>query len=156
MANRDFNKIKRTIQDFSLNVGGNGSGAAVKLRTINSHEEYGINYELLIDFMNNNGIDTNLTLSELASTGITDISLPLGTGTYGSSNIITLTIDAGCNNEITISDNMGEFETINLNPGYQTEVPIKELVLNGPKNTTASENGEVFYVFPWFDLTPTE
>ena len=38
MANRDFNKIKRTIQDFSLSAseGGNGSGGLRTFRVITS------------------------------------------------------------------------------------------------------------------------
>lgn len=146
MANRDFNKIKRTIQDFSLGAGEGGSGSAT-LKKVDTTEDYTINYAPLIDFLNENGYDTSLSLNEMAEEGLESVKFPLA-------------IDSEGNGYVYLGINIGDEPSINIIGPLSAQIssedgetPLNEIFAEAENIVYSGSDYYDDYAFPWFDLT---
>jgi len=135
------------VAEWPENAGG-GSGNWILKQIDTADKTFAINYQPIIDLLDQNGYDTNLSLGELQEQDLPFVHYPL-TCVYNWGT--TLNIEIGSTYAINITG--GGF---NLDISvHDSTTPLKDIFANAPKTTETDSGGSSdTYLLPWFDITP--
>lgn len=146
---------KEVVYTYTLNenvvsklqeiVGGGGKNWIFKKENI-SEKTFTINYQPILDLLNENGYNTNLSLGELEQAELPYFYAPLTF--YGSD--AELRIEIGSTYQIAIN---GAGFNLEISSNDFT-TPLKDIFANAPKTAETDSGGGEVYLLPWFDITP--
>lgn len=137
------------VVNWPENGGGSGESWVLK-KQITTDTTFTINYQPILDLLNQNGYDTNLSISELQEQELDYVHYPLAISSGGSSYSTELTIEIGSACAVYIA---GAGFNLSISFGDST-TPLKDIFANAPKTIDGDSDLNEVYLMPWFDITP--